>query len=212
MALAVFAAVLLEDIVPSAALRSLLIFIVPMLCAGFIHLDGFMDVNDAVLSRRGIEERQRILKDSSIGAFAVITTVMLMISYFAAIEALLDYGSDLALGPFLIIPVISRGLSGLDVLTRRKIEVSQYAKTQAPTKAEIAALFIQLVIYLIAAMAISHSLWWTVLVVLAAEAVSILCFGTYARKSLGGMNGDIAGYEIVMAEVFGLIALAVVGV
>ena len=40
---------------------------------GFIHLDGFMDCSDAVLSRRPLADRQRILKDSRVGAFAVIS-------------------------------------------------------------------------------------------------------------------------------------------
>ena len=29
---------------------------------GFMHMDGFMDCNDAIMSRRPLEERQRILK------------------------------------------------------------------------------------------------------------------------------------------------------
>ena len=44
----------------------------PWLVTGFLHLDGFMDVCDAVMSRRDMETRQRILKDSHCGAFAVI--------------------------------------------------------------------------------------------------------------------------------------------
>ena len=39
---------------------------------GFIHLDGFMDCSDAVLSRRDLERRREILKDSHVGSFAVI--------------------------------------------------------------------------------------------------------------------------------------------
>ena len=34
-----------------------------------------MDCNDAIMSRRPLEERQRILKDSTVGAFAVVTVV-----------------------------------------------------------------------------------------------------------------------------------------
>ena len=33
----------------------------PFVVSGFIHLDGFMDCNDAILSRRPLEERQRIM-------------------------------------------------------------------------------------------------------------------------------------------------------
>ena len=33
----------------------------PCLLTGFLHLDGFMDCCDAILSRRPLEERQQIL-------------------------------------------------------------------------------------------------------------------------------------------------------
>ena len=53
---------------------------VPWLVTGFMHLDGYMDVCDAVLSRRDLATRQRILKDSHCGAFAVICMVLLALS------------------------------------------------------------------------------------------------------------------------------------
>ena len=48
---------------------------VPWLVTGFMHLDGYMDVCDAVLSRRDLPTRRRILKDSHCGAFAVIAMI-----------------------------------------------------------------------------------------------------------------------------------------
>ena len=62
------------------AVTALLLAAFPWLCSGFIHLDGFMDVCDAVLSRRDLEQRQRILKDSHCGAFAVICVCLLVLS------------------------------------------------------------------------------------------------------------------------------------
>ena len=61
----------------------------PWLVTGFMHLDGYMDVCDAVLSRRDLATRQRILKDSHCGAFAVICLVLLALgqwSLFLAAE------------------------------------------------------------------------------------------------------------------------------
>ena len=60
-------------------LGALLCAAAPWLVTGFLHLDGFMDVCDAVLSRRDLETRQRILKDSHCGAFAVICLVLLFL-------------------------------------------------------------------------------------------------------------------------------------
>lgn len=51
---------------------------VPFLVTGFFHLDGFLDCCDAILSRRDLATRQKILKDSRVGAFAVVSAVLLL--------------------------------------------------------------------------------------------------------------------------------------
>ena len=50
----------------------LLLAAAPWLATGFLHLDGFMDVTDAVKSCRDLARRREILKDSHVGSFAVI--------------------------------------------------------------------------------------------------------------------------------------------
>ena len=50
-----------------------LVTFLPFALCGFLHMDGFMHCSDAILSRRPLEDRQRILKDSHTGAFAVIS-------------------------------------------------------------------------------------------------------------------------------------------
>ena len=64
-------------------LAALLCAAAPWLITGFMHLDGYMDVCDAVLSRRDLETRQRILKDSHCGAFAVICLMLLTLCQWA---------------------------------------------------------------------------------------------------------------------------------
>ena len=51
--------------------RALFLAAFPYLATGCIHLDGFMDVTDAVKSCRSPERRREILKDSHVGSFAV---------------------------------------------------------------------------------------------------------------------------------------------
>ena len=79
---------------------------VPFLLTGFIHLDGFMDCCDAILSRRDLEERRKILKDSRTGSFAVICIVLLLLTEVSLFDA-----ADLTGGRRLylvLIPVVSR--------------------------------------------------------------------------------------------------------
>ena len=96
---------------------------VPWLVTGFMHLDGYMDVCDAVLSRRDLATRQRILKDSHCGAFAVICMVLLAMGQWSLFLAAEDV-SWLAL---LLIPAATRACAGLAVLGLRPMGTSQYA-------------------------------------------------------------------------------------
>lgn len=201
----------LKQWIPSEDIRALAIFVVPLALCGFLHLDGFMDVSDAILSRRSLEERQRILKDSSIGAFAVISVVVLMIAYFAAIKGLIGYdGKDFPLGALFLIPILSRTFAGNDVLRKKKISLSQYAGDgTSGIKASLPSI-IQLAVFLaIACIGGSERSIILTCIVVWVQVLAIIGIGQFARKQLGGMNGDIAGYEIVVSECVGLLTLAI---
>ena len=87
----------------------------PWLVTGFLHLDGFMDVCDAVMSRRDMETRQRILKDSHCGAFAVICMVLLALGQWSVFLS----AEGIALWSLALVPVASRACAALAVLTLR---------------------------------------------------------------------------------------------
>lgn len=125
---------------PSLLLAAAAEFLLFRLC-GYMHLDGFMDVSDAVMSRRPLEERQKILKDSRVGAFAVICLVFLLLVWFAASFSLfsalqravtdsLDIQNAASLLPFflILIPVFSRACGGRMVLAYQPIKSSQYVQ------------------------------------------------------------------------------------
>ena len=65
------------------AVCAALLTLYPYLITGHLHLDGFMDCADAILSRRSLEEKQKILKDPHVGAFAVISLAALFLLGFA---------------------------------------------------------------------------------------------------------------------------------
>ena len=105
-------------------LYAFLMAALPWLVTGFMHLDGYMDVCDAVLSRRELATRQRILKDSHCGAFAVIGMVLLALCQWSVF---LSGSADESLWGLLLIPVATRACAGLAVLKLRPMGTSQYA-------------------------------------------------------------------------------------
>lgn len=175
---------------------------------GFMHMDGFMDCNDAILSRRPLEERQRILKDSTVGAFAVVTVAFLLLGWFAAMQEVIYHITYVDL---LILPVVSRGIGGMSVLTYKPIGHSQYAEDyKEPGRGRYrAAVAIQAAI-VVGIVAFLSGGVVKPLICSAVIAVTAFLACAYARKQLGGMSGDIAGYTICISELAGIIALAII--
>lgn len=192
---------------PPLIISLVMMFYIFAVC-GFMHLDGFMDCNDAILSRRPLEERQRILKDSTVGAFAVVTLAFLLLGWFAAMTSALE---TVGYGELLVLPVVSRGVSGIHVLTCAPIGHSQYASDyREPGRWKYrAAVIVQMAVIIAAAACLGEGAG-RLLAVSAVVAAAAFLACLYARKQLGGMSGDIAGYTICISELAGIIAIAII--
>ena len=102
--------------------------LIPLILCGFMHMDGFMDVSDAIMSRRDLAERQRILKDSNTGAFAVISVIFMILGYFCFLSTAISSGVDFA--NMIMIVVVSRAVAALHVLICKPMQTSQYTVMQ----------------------------------------------------------------------------------
>lgn len=178
------------------SLRGLVVCAVPYLLTGFMHLDGFMDVTDAVRSYRSLERRREILKDSHVGSFAVIGVALVLLAQYAAGVDLPHVWSS----TLILIPVVSRCCSVLAIQILPPMTTSQYA---AMEKKQILMPTLMLIA------AFGGGFWMGI-----HSGVSLLVtaagYGLALRrvyKSLQGMNGDISGYSLTLAELAGIIAL-----
>ena len=183
------------------AIRALILAALPWILSGFLHLDGYMDVCDAVLSRRDLETRQRILKDSHCGAFAVIGIVLLALSQWSVFLS----AERIALLPLAAIPVASRACAALAVQLLRPLGTSQYA---AMTRRGI-PLFpaLMLLLALILPAALCGAAGFAPLAAAAAYGLA----AWYGVRQLGGMNGDISGFALSLGELLGAAFLILVG-
>lgn len=197
--------------IPPMIMSLVMVYYIFAVC-GFMHMDGFMDCNDAIMSRRPLEDRQRILKDSLVGAFAVVTVVFLVLAWFAAMTTIMEEGRfSLFEWHLLLLPVLSRGVSGLHVLTCKPIGHSQYVKDyeEKGRGRYRAAVILQMLIVLVIVLIGAGDPITTVVTALTIIIANVIACA-YARKQLGGMSGDIAGYAICISELAGILALAVV--
>ncbi|ETN89719.1 adenosylcobinamide-GDP ribazoletransferase [Thermus sp. NMX2.A1] len=155
---------------------------------GFLHLDGLLDLADALLGARPKEERLRILKDPHLGPFAFgVGGVYLLLLWQALALAreplfllLLPGFARFAVLPFLNrYPLLHSGMAG-------------FIRGGPWGGAFLLALPFPLLYP-----------WPALLVFLAAYGVARL-----AVARLGGLNGDVLGAMIALGELSGLVGYA----
>jgi len=199
------AALLLTSFNFPLMLGAAILTVTPFFIAGFIHLDGYMDTSDARLSYRPLEDRLRILKDPNVGAFAVVMLVILILTQFAAVYTILESGRFLAL--LVTICVISRCCSSLSIFILRHLSISNYSAMLGQNIGTGNRIFVILILLVTIALSYLYAGFFGLIV----SAAVVLGYGMAIRivyKDFKGISGDLLGYALVIAEVCGLIALA----
>lgn len=181
--------------------------LLPLILTGGIHLDGFCDVTDALSSWQTMERRLEILKDSHIGAFALIGLACYMVAAFGLWTEVVP---DEKVCMFLALGyVLSRTLSGLSIVSLKCAKSSGLAATFAGN-ADKNGVRVVLLIWLAA---VSAALIWLDAVWAAAGLFAAACCFAYYRwlsyGKFGGINGDLAGWFLQITELVWLM-LAVV--
>ena len=185
-----------------ALVTGLILSAYPWIVTGFIHLDGYMDVTDAVKSWRGPERRREILKDSHVGSFAVIGIVLLMLAQFALFASA---PGDADCRILVFIPAVSRCCSALAVTGLKPMSTSQYAGQKKP-KAHLTALTLMLCVFLAAGFLICGKYGFASVGCLMGHGLAL----RRAYRSLEGMNGDISGYALTIGELWAVAVYALV--
>ncbi len=174
----------------------------PYVLSGFIHLDGYMDCADAVLSRRDLETRRKILKDSHIGSFAAVALVILFLTEYAAFAGY-DLGRKVWLLP--LVCAGPRALCSCCVLGYEPIPGSSYERMFSggvPLRAKYCAMAV------LAAVVVLPPVFLGVNGLCSAVgALGAFLTIAYIRHDLGGMSGDVSGAGTTVGELCALIAL-----
>ena len=177
----------------------------PFFLTGFIHLDGYMDTSDAFFSRRPLEEKLRILKDPAAGAFAVIMLAVLFLLQFAAMYTITENKRYLAM--FTAICVMSRCCSALSIFVMRHLPISGYSAMLGKNKHIKNRIFIIIIALIILTLSFLYAdiigLIVTITVILSYTAAIGIVY-----REFKGISGDLLGYSLVISELCGLIALA----
>lgn len=166
-------------------------------------MDGFMDTADARSSYQPRERKLEILKDSHIGAFAVIRVCVYLLIYLAALSMLGEWSVLLGFSF-----VWSRIFSGLAVVTFRSArqEGMLFYTARSSQRA------VNIVVLLIEAVAVlGITVYLDPIPALVMLGVVLLCFLYYrlmSYKVFGGITGDLAGWFVTFTECAMAVGLA----
>ena len=178
---------------------------IPLMITGGFHVDGFMDTMDAFHSYRPREKKLEILKDSHIGAFAVIMLAMYGIIYIGAFSEIEDRNLlKIVCGGFFL----ARCLSGISIVSfpAAKKDGILYLFASSSQKAIVKwSLYLQGISCI--CFMLRQSLYAGILVVAAAFLV-FLYYYYRTKKEFGGITGDTAGYFVLICEACMMITVA----
>ena len=160
-------------------------------------MDGFLDTCDALHSYQSRERKLEILKDSHIGAFAVIMLALYGLIFLGGFSEITECRALTVAGAGCF---LSRVLSGIAVVgfPSAKQEGTLYLfADKAHKKVVKTALYGQGIL------CIGFMLWTSFAVGGIAVAAELLTFGYYywrSKKEFGGITGDTAGYFVTLCE------------
>ena len=195
--------------------------LIPILVTGGIHIDGFLDTSDAILSHASREKKFEILKDSHVGAFAVLSCVIYFFAYFVfSCEFYKIFYSNDFFGfsennvnffqKFVdssyvaLIPVLSRLLSAFAVAAFPIAKSSGLVYTFANASSKkFTAIWCASCFFLIFALFVFFKDLSGIIVIVSSFFVFIAYF-FIAKRNFGGITGDTAGAFLQVCEIFAL--------
>ena len=176
-----------------------LILLIPILVTGGFHLDGYMDVKDALSSYADREKKLEILKDPNVGSFAIIGIICRIIMTMVSICMILLYGNYRSLMVLSLIFWNARCLSGITSMVFPKARKSGmlYSETKEAGKTIPVCLIIQLLLGIGLTIYSDYRLG---ILMTAVGGLLVLLYRMKTKREFGGVTGDTAGYFITCFE------------
>ena len=192
---------LLSAIFPTALVAAILLG-VWIASSGALHFDGLLDAVDGLLGGRTAEDRMRILRDASVGAFAVAAGGTMLLLKYAAI------GSIGAAGALIVAPLLGRWVMSVTIALfpyARAEGLGREMKDNAGWPQVAWATAISMAALVVLAPSVGIAATVTAVVAVGLSAWLLIRF-TLAR--IPGLTGDIYGALCEVGETVCIVTLA----
>lgn len=172
-----------------------LLWLLIIVLTGGLHLDAWIDTSDAYFSYQDKEKRLRIMKDSRIGAFGVLSLIVLLAARFLFIYEIILMADMYTYFFVLVIPYLGKNIMGMMLtnfpLAREDGMAHFYSKATGPKTLWIYPVYV--LFLLIGSVLLGLE---SLLLLFIMLSVTYLLYIFYRRKSLkwfGGITGDVTG-------------------
>jgi adenosylcobinamide-GDP ribazoletransferase len=201
-AILVSANLIFSRFLPQDVASALLLTLLILMNGGF-HLDGFADTIDGIAGGDTKEKRLNIMKDSRIGAIGVVAIVLLLLLKFLAINSLATYHSPHTTNSILFLFPVMGKWSMVPMAYwadyARPIGGLGRAFTEHTGPGELlTATFFTLAFSAIL-------LGWKGLICAGIILIAVFLCTLYFKKRLGGVTGDVFGFQSEISEVIFLV-------
>lgn len=184
---------LLQSVMP-ASVVGVLVVAAWIGLSGGLHLDGLADCCDGLFVSAPPGRRLEILRDTSVGAFAVVGVATLLVAKATMAGALADSRG------LLLAPLLGRWV----VLPLARGPAAREGGLGATLRAELNGR--RMLPGLVLSLLLSALLGWRGLAAFVAAHLVALAWGHLARVRLGGHTGDVLGAACELSEVVVLLA------
>lgn len=174
-----------------------------ILVTGGIHLDGWMDASDAFFSFREKDKRLKIMKDPHMGAFGVLSVIVLLSARFLFIYEIVLHAVDTVYVLIMLIPFLSKSLTGVLIIKVRAAKEDGLGTMFKKAAGRYTLWFYPLYIAIVLA-----ALWLVQTEAIFGAVILVMMTGLFillaARKAVkwfGGITGDVLGASIEGVEV-----------
>lgn len=176
--------------------RGLILTIGYIVITGGIHLDGASDTSDGIFSGRTGDRIFEIMSDSHIGAFGVITLILIILSQFV-------FFSYLSIEAVFMMPVVGRASTIVACWNKKYAKKSKGMGTAFIENIDNRVLMVNLLILFV----LSMFSWNRIAMVTSSFAtVSISYFiSTLIDDKIGGMTGDTCGFITEISQIIFMI-------
>ncbi len=177
-------------------LRGLLLTIAYILITGGIHLDGAADTSDGIFSGRTGNKIFEIMSDSHIGAFGVITIILIILSQFVMF-------SYLSVEAVFMMPVLGRAATIVACWKKKYAKKTKGMGTAFIENIDNRVLIVNLLILFI----FSILSYYRLIIFTACFATISISYyiSTLIDDKIGGMTGDTCGFITEISQIIFMI-------